>query len=41
MWKTELEVNGLRYNVGKDSDQIWIGTMGPYLNMLGCWRLRL
>lgn len=31
----------MKYNVEKDSDQNWIGTMGPYLNMLGCWGLRL
>lgn len=40
-WKKILNGNGLRYDVDKDSDNNWIGTIGPYLNMLGCWGLRL
>lgn len=41
VWKEIIERNGLRYAVDKDSDGNWIGTMGPYLNMMGCWGLRL
>lgn len=33
--------NGLRYDVDKESEITWIGTKGPYMNMLGCWGLRL
>lgn len=40
-WRDILENNGLKYDVEKDSKGNWIGTMGPYLNMLGCWGLRL
>lgn len=40
-WLKILLHNGLQYNVDKDSKDNWIGTMGPYLNMLGCWGLRL
>lgn len=40
-WLEILGNNGLRYDVEKDSEKNWIGTMGPYLNMLGCWGLRL
>lgn len=40
-WRDILENNGLKYNVEKESEGNWIGTMGPYLNMLGCWGLRL
>lgn len=36
-----MENNGLKYDVEKESEGNWIGTMGPYLNMLGCWGLRL
>lgn len=35
-----LEHN-LKYDVDKESSENWVGTMGPYLNMLGCWGLRL
>lgn len=35
-WREILINNGLDYNVDKDSNKNWIGTMGPYLNMLGC-----
>lgn len=31
----------MKYEVDKDSEGNWIGIMGPYLNMLGCWGLRL
>lgn len=40
-WRDILANNGLDYNVDKDSNKNWVGTMGPYLNMLGCWGLRL
>lgn len=40
-WRDILENNGLKYDAEKDSEGNWIGTMGPYLNMLGCWGLRL
>lgn len=41
VWKSVQATNGLRYDVDKDSELTWIGTMGPYMNMLGCWGLRL
>lgn len=31
----------MKYDVERDSEKNWVGTMGPYLNMLGCWGLRL
>lgn len=40
-WREILTNNDLSYSIDKDSDKNWIGTMGPYLNMLGCWGLRL
>lgn len=40
-WRDILANNGLDYTVDKDSDKNWVGTMGPYLNMLGCSGLRL
>lgn len=40
-WKKILNTNNLKYDVDKESSENWIGTMGPYLNMLGCWGLRL
>lgn len=40
-WMEIIASNGLNYNIDKDSPSNWIGTMGPYLNMLGCWGLRL
>lgn len=41
VWNYTLKNHGLNYNVDEDSEQNWIGTMGPYLNMLRCWGLRL
>lgn len=40
-WLHILNNNGLHYDVEKDSEKNWVGTMGPYLNMMGCWGLRL
>lgn len=40
VWKDILTKNGLRYDVDKDPDTNWIGTMGPYLNMLGYWGVK-
>lgn len=40
-WRDILANNCLDYKVDKDSAKNWVGTMGPYLNMLGCWGLRL
>lgn len=40
-WLDILNNNGLRYDIEKDSEKNWIGTMGPYLNMLGCWGIKV